>query len=81
MSAKTRAEKLAALRAAAQNPKNAQKIAAMVALAITPATMQDAFHRHLDTCEQCTAKPFELCNEGAALLFVAAGNGSLKGAR
>lgn len=33
----------------------------------------DAFHAHLDQCEQCERNPFDLCMVGAALLR-AAGN-------
>lgn len=30
------------------------------------------FHDHLDGCEQCANHPFELCDEGARLLDLAA---------
>lgn len=29
----------------------------------------DKFHDHLDACEQCRNKPFDLCPVGAALLI------------
>lgn len=33
----------------------------------------DEFHRHLDTCERCRTRPFDLCQEGATLLKEAGG--------
>ena len=32
----------------------------------------DAFHRHLDNCQQCEQHPMELCPTGAELLRKAA---------
>lgn len=32
---------------------------------------QDAFHKHLDTCQQCREHPFELCREGDVLIRAA----------
>jgi hypothetical protein len=32
----------------------------------------NVFHDHLDICERCRTKPFDLCKEGAALLAQAA---------
>lgn len=34
---------------------------------------RDAFHRHLDQCQQCREHPFDLCDEGARLLHAAVG--------
>lgn len=34
----------------------------------------DAFHAHLDECEQCRDEPFNLCAEGARLLLEGARN-------
>ena len=29
---------------------------------------QEEFHKHLDSCQQCAANPFNLCQIGAKLL-------------
>lgn len=34
-----------------------------------PKTVTDAFHAHLDRCEQCRNHPFGLCPEGRKLLM------------
>jgi hypothetical protein len=35
----------------------------------TPLLTEDAFHQHLDRCEQCRTQPFGLCVEGAKMLL------------
>lgn len=37
---------------------------------------RDAFHAHLDECQQCANHPFALCAEGAKLLELAGGLGA-----
>jgi hypothetical protein len=37
-----------------------------------PTHIRDAFHRHLDQCEQCREHPFALCREGDILIRAAA---------
>lgn len=36
------------------------------------AVFSDAFHRHLDGCQQCREHPFALCREGEILIRAAA---------
>ena len=40
--------------------------------------LTDAFHRHLDECEQCACFPFELCPEGEILIKAASIENKLK---
>lgn len=39
--------------------------------------MSNVFHDHLDACERCRARPFDLCPEGARKLAEAAAGVSL----
>ena len=34
--------------------------------------LADAFHAHLDACQRCRDRPFDLCSSGALLLRTAA---------
>jgi hypothetical protein len=42
-----------------------------------PTEAIEAFHRHLDRCEQCRDRPFELCAVGQPLLLAAANQDQL----
>jgi hypothetical protein len=44
-----------------------------VADTIEASTKAGAFHTHLGTCARCEREPFNLCERGAELLRVAAG--------
>lgn len=33
-----------------------------------PPSSADAFHAHLDACERCAHRPFDLCEQGTQLL-------------